>query len=98
MFSILDDGPRLCDRLQRRELLRAGSLAALSGLLPQAAMATSSPRPDGPAKRCIVLFLMGGAPQHSTWDPKPLAPREVRGEFAPIPTVAPGLNLCELMP
>ncbi len=41
---------------------------------------------------------MGGPPQHSTWDPKPDAPAEVRGEFGPIATNVPGLSLCELLP
>jgi hypothetical protein len=52
----------------------------------------------GRAKSCIVLFLMGGPPQHSTWDPKPEAPAEVRGPFAPIATSVPGIHFCELMP
>ncbi|MFM8572868.1 MAG: hypothetical protein ACKOAU_14840, partial [Pirellula sp.] len=38
----------------------------------------------GKAKRCIVLFMLGGPPQHETWDPKPESPAEVRGEFKPI--------------
>jgi hypothetical protein len=45
-----------------------------------------------------VLFLMGGPPQHSTWDPKPDAPVEVRGEFPPAATNVPGLRLCSLLP
>src|SRR6266478_1230237 len=53
---------------------------------------------SGKAKACIVLFLMGGPPQHSTWDPKPDAPPEIRGEFKPIATNVPGLQICELMP
>ena len=52
----------------------------------------------GRARSCIVLFLMGGPPQHSTWDPKPDAPAEVRGDFGPIATTVPGLCICELMP
>jgi len=52
----------------------------------------------GRAKACIVLFLMGGPPQHSTWDPKPDAPADVRGAFGPIPTNVPGLSFCELFP
>ena len=50
----------------------------------------------GSAKSCIILFLMGGPPQHSTWDPKPKAPIEVRGEFGPIDTAVPGMQLGEL--
>src|SRR4029079_10779723 len=49
-------------------------------------------------KSCILLFLMGGPPQHSTWDPKPDAPEDVRGEIGPIATNAPREQLRELMP
>jgi len=52
----------------------------------------------GKAKRCIVLFMLGGPPQHETWDPKPDAPSEVRGEYKPIATATPGLHVGELMP
>lgn len=52
----------------------------------------------GKAKRCIVLFMLGGPPQHETWDPKPLAPAEVRGDFGTIATATPGLHVGELMP
>ncbi|OWK46853.1 hypothetical protein FRUB_00552 [Fimbriiglobus ruber] len=45
-----------------------------------------------------MLFLMGGPPQHSTWDPKPDAPAEVRGEFGPIDTNVPGVRICSLFP
>ena len=45
-----------------------------------------------------MLFLLGGPPQHSTWDPKPNAPAEVRGEFGPIATSAAGLSISELLP
>ncbi|MFN8706924.1 MAG: DUF1501 domain-containing protein [Planctomyces sp.] len=53
---------------------------------------------SGRARSCIILFLMGGADQHSTFDPKPDAPAEVRGEFGTISTVVPGMNLGELWP
>ncbi len=52
----------------------------------------------GRAKSCILLFLMGGAPQHSTWDPKPDAPAEVRGDFGPIDTRVPGMQIGALLP
>ncbi|MCA9054006.1 MAG: DUF1501 domain-containing protein [Planctomycetaceae bacterium] len=81
-------------------LLRAGSVAAfgaVSGVSMQPAFA-SRDRTPGRAKSVIVLFLLGGPPQHSTWDPKPLAPAEVRGEIEPIATNVPGLMIGELMP
>src|SRR5437764_15114269 len=67
----------------------------------QVATASTSPvqaTAPGKAKACIVLFLMGGPPQHSTWDPKPDAPPEVRGEFGPTATNVPGVRVCSLLP
>lgn len=52
----------------------------------------------GRAKSVIVIFLNGGIPQHDTFDPKPDAPEEVRGEFGTIQTSTPGLQMGELMP
>lgn len=108
MLRVLGPGARLCDGWNRREVLRIGSLGALgAGLsLPALSRAAAFDSGAGPpaagafgrAKSCIILFLMGGPPQHSTWDPKPDAPAEVRGEFGPIATAVPGLALSELMP
>ena len=104
MLRLLDFPTRLCDGLARREMLRAGGLGllglSLSDLLdPRAARATDALTPGGgKAKSCIVLFLMGGPPQHSTWDPKPDAPAEVRGEIGPIATKLPGVQFGALMP
>jgi hypothetical protein len=99
MLTIHDRPSRLCDHLSRREILRAGGLSALglgSWNLPRLRAARSDS--SGRAKRCILLFLLGGPPQHSTWDPKPQAPAEVRGEIAPIPTNVPGIEIGELLP
>jgi hypothetical protein len=59
------------------------------------AMPTSS---FGRARRCILLFLTGGPPQHDTWDPKPDAPAEIRGELRPIATSVAGIQISELFP
>jgi hypothetical protein len=107
MLSIRGSGTRLCDRVTRREILRVGGLGALGLSLPQLLAARNTVAADeapaaknrkGSAKSCIILFLMGGPPQHSTWDPKPDAPAEIRGEFKPIDTVVPGIAIGELMP
>jgi hypothetical protein len=79
--------------LSMPELLRARDVAA--GSEPGRVSAGSG---AGKAKSCIVLFLMGGPTQHSTWDPKPETPAEIRGEFKPIATATPGLMISELMP
>ncbi len=104
MLSLLQKPTRLCDGIRRREVLRAGGLGALGLSLPflnrQRSFAAESVRPSlpGKAKSCIVLFMLGGPPQHSTFDPKPEAPAEVRGEFGAINSVVPGIELCELWP
>jgi hypothetical protein len=107
MFTLTAPPVRLCDRLSRREMLRVGSLGvaglALPELIRQRAMADATEparrlNSFGRAKSCIVLFLMGGPPQHSTWDPKPDAPAEIRGDFKPISTSVAGLQVSELLP
>lgn len=104
MFSILDRNIRLCDGVNRREMLRVGGLGACGLSIPSLLNAAANPAAEpiggsfGRAKRCIVLFLLGGPPQHETWDPKPDAPAEVRGEFSPIDSATPGLRVGELMP
>jgi len=105
MIRLTGPGTRLCDGWDRREILRVGGLGLLGGGLDLAGLAAAAERrgaagggAPGRAKSCILLFLMGGPPQHSTWDPKPDAPAEVRGAFGPIATNVPGLSLCELLP
>src|SRR5688572_5532903 len=105
MLSIHDRPTRLCDQVSRRELLRVGGLSALGLTLPaliesQAARARASVAGSsfGRAKNVLFLWLQGGPPQHETFDPKPDAPAEIRGEFAPIQTNVPGIQFSELLP
>lgn len=103
MFRIHTSGARLCDGLTRREWLRVGGLSLAGLSLPsllrarESAPATGSGS-FGKAKACILLFHLGGPPQHETWDPKPDAPAEIRGDLKPIATRIPGLQVGELMP
>ncbi len=95
-------------RLHRRDLMRMGGMAAftscLPGLLGSQAKGASAVEPPvnarmfGRAKQVIMLFLSGGPPQHETFDPKPLAPVEIRGPFKPISTNVSGIQFCELLP
>jgi uncharacterized protein (DUF1501 family) len=97
MFTITAPPTRLCDRISRREMLRIGSLGVAGLSLPELLRQSADAAPRR-AKACIVLFLFGGPAQHSTWDPKPNAPAEVRGELKPIATTVPGLEVSELLP
>lgn len=102
MLTIYDEPRRLCAGVTRRDWLRAGSLSAfglsLPGLLGSRQAMANVTASGGRAKSCIVVFLLGGPPQHETWDPKPGAPAEIRGEFKPIASATPGLFVGELMP
>jgi hypothetical protein len=91
----------------RRDVLRAGSLGLLGLSMPQLlarrALAQSSGDAVshgsfGRAKQCILLFMWGGPAQQDTWDLKPEAPAEIRGEFKPISTRVPGIQICEHFP
>lgn len=94
---------------QRRQILQAGTLSALGlgwgDVLARAALAGQGVEQDSsfqngasakpPAKACILLFMWGGPSQLETFDLKPDAPAEVRGEFNPIATKVPGIQICE---
>ena len=101
MLRLHSDALRLCDGLTRREWLRIGGIG-LGGLtlphLLRLQASASEQQPRATARSVIVVFIGGGLPQHETWDPKPDAPAEVRGEFGAIPTRTPGLFVGELMP
>ena len=93
------------DLLDRRELLRIGglSLAGLSlpALLSSPAAGQNGRRPArsfGQAKHCIILYLSGAPSQLDTFDPKPDAPEDIRGEFSTIPTAVTGVRFSELVP
>jgi hypothetical protein len=104
MLRVQDSPCRLCDGITRRDWLQVGALTTLGLSLPQflaapsAGWANASDRAFGKAKGCILIFLVGGPPQHETWDPKPEAPAEIRGELRAISTTVPGLQVGELMP
>jgi uncharacterized protein (DUF1501 family) len=98
MLTFNDRGVRLCDGLSRREVLRVGGLGLLGLSLPTLLQARRAATSGPSARACILLYLSGGPPQHETWDPKPDAPAEIRGDFRPIASSVPGLHVGELMP
>jgi hypothetical protein len=92
-----------CGGLSRRDFLHAGALAPFGLTLADWAANTSvqaaSPLPGfGKAKRCLLLYLWGSPSQLETFDPKPDAPVEVRGELSSIPTAVPGVRIGEIFP
>ena len=106
MLHVLGGKKRTCDGITRRDLLHVGGLGLLGGglagaggiRLAEAATDRSSLPGFGRAKACILLYLYGAPSQIETFDPKPEAPDAIRGEFGCIPTVVPGINLCEGLP
>ena len=100
MLKMLGTRRRCCDGVTRRETLQAGAISALGGFgLPQmlAAEAAGEVR-DARAKNVIFIFLLGGAATQDMYDLKPDAPAEIRGEFKPISTTVPGIEVCEHLP
>src|SRR5688572_6295717 len=80
--------------LDRRGFVTAAG-ATLSGWLGRVAAAA----PDGPRPKACILLWMAGGPSHiDTFDPKPDAPADVRGEFRPIDTATPGVRISEHFP
>src|SRR5947208_1582383 len=87
--------------LSRRELLQVGAIGALGLTLPRLLAAGSQPRRAGAAASadsCILVFLSGGPSHLDMWDLKPSAPAEIRGEFRPIASSVPGVQLSEHLP
>lgn len=83
----------------RREVLRAGAMAGTLGIAALPAAAQASPTHSfGSAKRCILIYLWGSPSQLDTFDPKPDAPAEIRGELGSIPTAIPGVRYGEVLP
>jgi len=100
MLTILGGASRLCDGIPRRSFLKIGGLSMGVGGLSladvlrlEAAQGTSQPH-----KAVINVFLGGGPPHQDMWEIKTDAPSEVRGEFRPIATNVPGIQICEVFP
>src|SRR5262245_50778899 len=83
-----------CTGLTRRSFLRVGGLATLGLSLPAyLRLQAAQPARSRKSISCILLWMQGGPSHHDSFDPKPEAPAEVRGEFATIPTTLPGVHL-----
>src|SRR5881397_1673710 len=98
MLTILGPKQRFCDGVSRRNFLRIGALG-LGGLaLPQLLQAESQMGIRRSHKAVIMIFLPGGPSHQDIFDLKMDAPKEIRGEFKPISTKVPGIQICEHLP
>jgi len=102
MFTLPGQRHRYCDGIARRSFLQIGGLACVGGLtMADIAQAETAAALEGrklPWKSVIMVYLAGGLPHQDTFDLKPEAPKEIRGELSPIHTNVPGIDISELLP
>jgi uncharacterized protein (DUF1501 family) len=103
MFNVLGSPQRFCDGISRRNFLKIGAFGAgltLADMLRQRAHAgpESSTATPTSRKAAVMIYLPGGPSHMDMYDLKPTAPVEYRGEFRPIQTNVPGIQICEHMP
>ncbi len=105
MLTLATSSHPPCGLIPRRDWLRSAGLAGLAGLVARSLARGANPPATGPrpvgfgrAKSVLLVYASGGQSQLETWDPKPSAPLEVRGEFQAIPTTVPGTFLGEHLP
>src|SRR5436309_858949 len=98
MLTIYGPRQRFCDGISRRNFLKIGALG-LGGLtLPQLLQAEAQSGIRRSHKAVIMIFLPGGPSHQDIFDLKMDAPAEIRGEFKPIRTNVPGIDICEHLP
>ena len=88
---------RFCDGISRRSFLRLGALG-LGGMSMPDMLRAEAAQKAASSKSVIMIFLPGGPPHQDMWDLKMDAPAGIRGEFRPIKTKVPGIEICELFP
>jgi hypothetical protein len=98
MLEVLGQFTSSENRLSRRTWLRIGGLGWMGLSLPGLLRGESTGQAKSIAKSCVLFLLHGGPSQLDIWDMKPLAPAEVRGEFKPIATRVPGMQITEHLP
>jgi hypothetical protein len=110
MISIPGLSGATCDGFNRREFMRLGGAGLLGlSLADILRLQAEQPKGTGPApgqpkngwgsaKQVLMIYLQGGPSHIDIWDPKPDAPSNVRGDFKPVRTKVPGIQLSEVMP
>src|SRR5438034_1020659 len=107
-ITVLGSMRRACSGPTRRETLKAGAVSLLGGIFGLPSLVAEGARVSGGtsgssarparAKSVVLLYLQGGPPTQDMFDLKPGAPDGVGGEFKPIASSAPGIDVCELLP
>jgi len=97
MLTIWGEKQRFCDGVTRRGFLKIGAFGAGLTLAEMLRLRASAGTGSSP-KSAIMIYLPGGPSHMDMYDLKPDAPKEFRGEFKPIPTNVPGVQICELFP
>ncbi len=98
MLTLFGSGRRYCDGFSRRQFLKIGALGMGGLALPELLQAEQAAGIARSHKSVIMIYLSGGLSHQDTFDLKPDAPAEVRGEFQPIATNVPGIQIGELLP
>jgi hypothetical protein len=105
MLTIYGKSGRYCDGLSRRSFLSIGGLTLSAFGFPNLGLAelyraeSRSPKRGNLGHKAVInIFLAGGPPHQDMWEIKSDAPSEIRGEFLPIPTNVPGIQICEVFP
>src|SRR5262245_31202347 len=109
MLRIQGSARRRHGMWRRRDFLRAGGMGLLGSTFPGLAHVSAADASEatgeslrfpgfGRAKQCLVLYIYGAWSQLDTFDPKPQAPSEIRGEFSAVESCLPGVQVCEHLP
>jgi Protein of unknown function (DUF1501) len=98
MLTFWGRAQRFCDGISRRGFLRVGALGGALTLADLLRARAGAATPPMPPKSVIMIYLLGGPGHMDTYDLKPDAPAEYRGEFRPIHTRVPGIDICEHFP
>jgi Protein of unknown function (DUF1501) len=98
MLTIYGSRSRFCDGVSRRNFLKIGTLGLAGLSFPQLLRAEAAAGIRQSHKAVIMIFLPGGPAHQDIFDLKPQAPSDIRGEFMPIGTNVPGMQICEMMP
>src|SRR5438045_8881412 len=98
LFAKRASSRRYCDGVSRRNFIKIGAIGMGGLALPQLLRAEAASGIKRSHKAVIMIYLPGGPSHQDTFDLKPDAPSEFRGEFKPIDTNVSGIQICEHLP